>query len=250
MDPVAADGFGRAVDAYERGRPAYPLEALAWLVAALRIGPKTTVVDVGAGTGKFTAQLIPTGATIVAVEPIDAMRATLTANLPTVVALPGTAEALPLETASADAIVAAQAFHWFNIPAAAAEFHRVLRPGGRLGVIWNERDTSVDWAKELDAIVEPYRGDGPHPRSQRDVELGDRFGPPQHADFSHVQVVDLSTLRDRVASMSFVAVLPADERTRVLEGVAALVARQPTTAGRSAFPLPYRTSAWWAERRS
>jgi SAM-dependent methyltransferase len=248
MDPVAAEGFRRAADAYERGRPAYPLEAVAWLVQALRIGPETTVVDVGAGTGKFTAQLVPTGATIIAVEPIDAMRATLTAHLPTVVALSGMAEALPLETASADAIVAAQAFHWFNVPLAVAEFHRVLRPGGRLGVIWNERDTSVDWARELDAIVESYRGERPHPRSQRDAELGDLFGSPQHADFSHEQLVDVATLRDRVASMSFVAVLPDIERARVLDRVAALVARHPATAGRAAFPLPYRTNAFWAER--
>jgi SAM-dependent methyltransferase len=250
MNPVAAEGFGRAVDAYERGRPSYPLEAVAWLVEALRIGPGTTVVEVGAGTGKFTAQLIPTRATIVAVEPIDAMRATLAANLPSVTAQPGTAEALPLERSSADAIVAAQAFHWFNVAAAAAEFHRVLRPGCRLGVIWNERDTSVGWAGELDAIIEMYRGEGPHPRSQRDVELGDRFGPQQHADFSHGQVVDVPTLRDRVASISFIAVLPDDERSRVLDRVAGLVARHPATAGRSTFRLPYRTSAWWAERPS
>jgi SAM-dependent methyltransferase len=249
MDPVAAMGFRRAFDAYERGRPAYPLEAVVWLVEALRIGPETTVVDVGAGTGKLTSQLVPTGATIVAIEPIDTMRAVLAANLPTVTAHPGTAEALPLQTASADAIVAAQALHWFNIPAAAAEFSRVLRPSGRLGVIWNERDTSVDWANELDSIVEPYQREGPHRRSQREVELGDQFGPLQHADFSHVQVVDLDTLRDRVASMSYIAVLPDEERMRVLDRVAALAATHPAMAGRAAFRLPYRTSAWWAERR-
>jgi SAM-dependent methyltransferase len=250
MHHVAAEGFKRAANVYDRGRPGYPLEAVTWLVEALRIRPETTVVDVGAGTGKFTAQLVPTEATIIAVEPIDAMRSTLAAHLPTVVALPGTAEALPLETASADAIVAAQAFHWFNVARAVAEFHRVLRDGGRVGVIWNERDTSVDWAGELDAIVEPYRGAGPHPRSQRDVEFGDRFGPPRHADFSHAQLVDLPTLRDRVASMSFVAVLPDAERARVLDRVVELVARHPATAGRAAFSLPYRTHAFWADRRS
>jgi SAM-dependent methyltransferase len=250
MHPVAAEGFQRAANVYDRGRPAYPLEAVAWLVEALRIGPETTVVDVGAGTGKFTAQLVPTGATIIAVEPIDAMRSTLAGQLPAVVALLGTAEALPLETGSADAIVAAQAFHWFDVARAVTEFHRVLRDGGRVGVIWNERDTSVDWARELDAIVEPYRGASPHPRSQRDVVLGDLFGPLQHADFSHAQLVDLPTLRDRVASMSFVAVLSEAERARVLDRVADLVARHPATAGRAALSLPYRTHAFWAERRS
>jgi SAM-dependent methyltransferase len=250
MHPVAAEGFHRAANVYDRGRPAYPLEAVAWLVEALRIGPEATVVDVGAGTGKFTAQLAPTGATIIAVEPIDAMRSTLSAHLPTVVALAGTAEALPLQTASANAIVAAQAFHWFNLAAAVAEFHRVLRDGGRVGVIWNERDTSVDWAGELDAIVEPYRGAGPHPRSQGDVEFGDLFGPLHHADFSHAQLVDVPMLRDRVASMSFVAVLPEVERARVLDRVADLAARHPAMSGRAAFSLPYRTHAFWVERRS
>jgi len=248
MHPVAAEGFRRAANAYQRGRPAYPAEAVAWLVEALRIGPGTAVVDVSAGTGKFTAQLVPTGATIIAVEPVDTMRATLIADLPTVTALPGTAEGLPLATASADAIVVAQAFHWFNAPVALREFHRVLRPGGRLGVIWNERDTTVDWPRELDEIVEPFRRGAPHPRSQRDVDLGDLFGPPVRADLSHVQSVDIEGLRDRVASMSFIAVLADDERAKVLDRVAALAASHPATAGRKVFPIPYRTTALWAER--
>jgi SAM-dependent methyltransferase len=203
---------------------------------------------VGAGTGKFTALLVPTGATIIAVEPIETMRATLTADLPTVTALHGTAEALPLAASSANAIVAAQAFHWFDVPVALGEFQRVLRPAGRLGVIWNERDTTVDWARELDEIVEPFRRGAPHPRSHRDFDLGDLFGPPVLADFDHVQRLDFKGLRDRVASMSFIAVLADDERAKVLDRVAALAASHPAMVGRKVFAIPYRTFALWAER--
>jgi SAM-dependent methyltransferase len=248
MDPVAAEGFGRSVAAYERGRPDYPAAAVAWIVDALRIQPGMTIVDVGAGTGTFTAQLVSTGATIIAVEPVDAMRAALIAAVPTVTALAGTAEVLPLESGSADAIVVAQAFHWFNVPAAGAEFHRVLTDGGRLGVIWNERDTSVDWARELDAIVEPYRGPKAHPGSHRDIDLGRWFASPRRAHFDHQQIVNVATLRDRVASMSFIAVLPDHERARVLERVVELVARHPDTAGLETFVLPYQTHAFWSKR--
>src|SRR5437588_5658396 len=110
----ARRGFERHADAYERGRPNYPAEATAWLVTKLGLGPGRTVVDVGAGTGKLTRALLPSGATVIAVEPVAAMRAVLKRELPTVQAMNGTAESLPLPDASADAIVVGQAFHWFD----------------------------------------------------------------------------------------------------------------------------------------
>jgi SAM-dependent methyltransferase len=143
--------------------------------------------------------------------------------------------------------VVAQAFHWFDVPSAAAEFHRVLRPDGRLGVVWNERDESVDWVAELNGIVEPYRGAEPRAGSQRNVGLGDLFGPLQNAEFRHAQMIDVAMLTDLVASMSYVAVLPDDERAKVLDRVIALTVRHPAIAGRATFPLSYRTSAFWTE---
>jgi SAM-dependent methyltransferase len=119
------------------------------------------VADVGAGTGKFTPLLAATGADVIAIEPVDAMRAQIVARQPTVRALPGTAQALGLPGASLDAIVCAQAFHWFADRAALDEFARVLKPGARLGLVWNVRDESVDWVAALTRIMTPYEGDAP-----------------------------------------------------------------------------------------
>jgi SAM-dependent methyltransferase len=249
MHPVAAEGFGRSVEAYRRSRPSYPPQAIAWLVDVLRIGPASVVVDVGAGTGKLTAQLRPTGARIVAIEPLAAMRAALAADLPEVEVFDGTAEDLPLADATADAIVVGQAFHWFDLEHALPELRRVLKLGGRLAVIWNDLDTRVDWVERFNAIIAVPREGTPHPSSAREADLGRLFGPRHHAEFTHAHVHDRTSLHERVASMSFVAVLPDEERTRVHERVTELLATHLDTAGRETVELPYITGVFWAERR-
>jgi SAM-dependent methyltransferase len=248
MHPVAEEGFGRTVGAYRRSRPSYPPEAAEWLANALGIGPGSTVVDVGAGTGLYTAQLTARGATVIAVEPLEAMRDALAEELPDVLVLAGTAESLPLDSGSADAIVAAQSFHWFDGPTTLPEFHRVLRPGGRLGVIWNELDTGVGWVRQLNDIIAVPRTGTPHPSEARLDDLGELFGRPEHAEFRHAHLHDRASLLQRVASMSFVAVLPDHEREAVFAQVAALIDSHPQTAGRDSFDLPYLTDAWWAQR--
>src|ERR1700761_4890891 len=126
----ARRGFQVGAAAYERGRPSYPGEAIAWLAEDLDLGPGRTVLDVGAGTGKLTRELVASGASVVAVEPVPAMRAVLEQTVPGAQAMDGTAEALPFGDQSVDAIAVAQAFHWFDVPRTLAEFHRVLRPTG------------------------------------------------------------------------------------------------------------------------
>jgi ubiquinone/menaquinone biosynthesis C-methylase UbiE len=125
---------------YERARPEYPAEAIAWITRELDLREGRTVADLGAGTGKLTRALIATGARVIAVEPGDAMLAELHRVLPGVAALRGAAEAIPLADESVDAITAGSAFHWFRHEEALPELHRVLRPGGALGVLWNSRD--------------------------------------------------------------------------------------------------------------
>src|ERR687892_1627286 len=158
---AAARGFETAAERYERGRPSYPDEVVAFLIQALDIGERTDVVELGAGTGKFTELIVPTGARIVAVEPVSAMRQALERNCPSVTVLDGIAEEIPLVEASADAVVAAQAFHWFDADRALHEIHRVLSPDGALGVTWNVRDEATDWSERLTAIFDRLSGDGP-----------------------------------------------------------------------------------------
>jgi SAM-dependent methyltransferase len=247
-------GFGtaRAVAAYERGRPGYPPEAVAELVGVLAIGPGATVLDLAAGSGKLTRQLLPAAARLVAVEPSPAMRDRLAAAAPGVRVLEGTAEAIPLPDGSLDAVTVGQAFHWFDGPRAVAELHRVLRPGGRVGLLWNVRDESVPWMARITAIVDRHAGDTPRYRDGRwrtafDASAG--FTPLQVRGFSHWHELDREGLLDRFASISFVAALPDRARARVLAEIEQVVEAEPSLAGPGPVRVPYRTDLFWAERR-
>jgi SAM-dependent methyltransferase len=137
---LAAPSFARSADAYERARPGYAPEAVAFLAERLGLGPGRVVVDLAAGTGKLARQLVPSGARVVAVEPLAEMRSLIPAGIEV---LDGTAEAIPLPDASGDAVTVAQAFHWFDAQAALREIERVLRPGGLLALVSNRRDPSA-----------------------------------------------------------------------------------------------------------
>lgn len=247
IEDVAARGFGSASDAYERGRPSYPHEAVRLLIDELGLGPSSTVVDLAAGTGKLTRLLVPTGARLVAVEPVASMRAVLTEVVPAAVVMAATAEALALAGGSVDAVVVAQAFHWFRVDEALAEVARVLRPGGGLAMLWNERDESVPWVAELSALVR--WDDRPVPAYQgvdwpSTVAAVGAFAPMGRARFTIDQELDAATLVDRVLSTSYVAAWPAPEQDRLAEAVRRLVADLPPR-----FVLPYRTDVFWCRRR-
>ncbi len=143
---------------YERGRSGYPPEAVSWLVEVLGIDQGTAVVDLAAGTGKFTRLLVAPAGQVVAVEPVAAMRAELARVVPKARVLGAAAEAIPLRARAVQAITVAQAFHWFDPARALPEMHRILRPGGRVGLIWNRADTSVPWVARLDALRSPNKG--------------------------------------------------------------------------------------------
>lgn len=246
---AAFRGFSRAVEAYERGRPGYPQEAVATLAGALGIEPGRRVLDLAAGTGKLTRALEPAGAELLAVEPLNEMRAALVRASPRVTALAGTAEAIPLADGSVDAVVVGSAFHWFRGAEALAEIHRVLRPRGGLGLLWNARDESVPWVAELTAIMEPHRGNAPRFASGAWRAAFDRsrlFSPLASASFRHVHRLPTEAVVARVASVSFVAALPAAEREGVLDSVRRLLGRDPATRDRELVEVPYRTDVFWA----
>jgi SAM-dependent methyltransferase len=247
----AARGFALAPDDYELGRPMYPFAAVRRLVRELRIRPQSTVLDLAAGTGKLTRLIAQLGAEVIAVEPVDAMRERLIETVPGAKAMSGVAEEIPLPDESMDAVTVGQAFHWFDGDAAIDEIHRVLRPGRRLGLIWNVKDESVDWVRQLAEIIEPYRGSAPRVASGAWKDAFERtslFTPIERARFSFVHDVDAAALTARVTSISFIAALAPVVRERVVAQVRELVETHPETRGRDVFPLRYRTGVYWCER--
>jgi SAM-dependent methyltransferase len=248
VNPEAARGFSAGADAYERGRPSYPIEAVELVVGALGLGAGRRAVDLGAGTGKFTELLVGSGAEVVAVEPVAEMRAKLVATLPEVAAVDGTGEAIPLDDHSVDAAVSAQAFHWFDPSRAVPEIIRVLRPGGGLALVWNQRDESVPWVAEMSRITgwtveAPYRRE----TDWAAVVAGaahDRLTPMQKSSFPYEQLVDREMLLDRVRSISYLAAGPSERLDNVLAEVLDLVWDFPAR-----FALPYRTDVWIGHRK-
>jgi SAM-dependent methyltransferase len=237
INETAAIGFARSAEAYELGRPGYPAAAL----ELLSLSSAMTVLDLAAGTGKLTRALTETGASVIAVEPVAEMRAALPES---VRALDGTAEAIPLEEASVDLVTVAQAFHWFDGPAALREIHRVLRPGGRLAILWNRRVEDAPVNQAIEALVEPHRMGTPTHRGDawRTVfERSSLFGPLEEHVFAAEQVLDEDGLAARICSISFIARLPEPERAGLLARARELTAGGPVT-------VPYRTEVQVADR--
>jgi SAM-dependent methyltransferase len=240
-----ASSFGVAAATYERGRPPYPPEALDWL---LRPGARR-VLDLGAGTGKLTRQLVARGLDVVAVEPLEGMRRELSQVLPDTPVLDGTAEHLPLPDGSVDAVLAAQAWHWVDPERAAPEVARVLAPGGTLGLIWNERDDRESWVTGLNRIVDEsgskmaadaMRADNDHDHPR----VGPPFGPLELHQVRWAHQTSLPEVLDMIASRSYVILLPPDQRETLLASVRRLLETHPALAGQPGIALPYVTWCW------
>lgn len=223
--------FGSEAAAYERGRPSYPPEAIDWLLPA----GAHDVLDLGAGTGKLTTRLVERGLDVIAVDPIPEMLELLTNSLPDTPALLGTAEEIPLADNSVDAVLVAQAWHWFDPERAVKEVSRVLRPGGRLGLVWNTRDERSGWVKDLGRII------GPEHDPNSEVALGEPFGEIERHQVEWTSYLTPQALIDLVASRSYCITSPERVRTQTLEQVRELLTTHPALAHSSGLALPYVT---------
>jgi SAM-dependent methyltransferase len=231
-------------EAYERGRPEYPAEAIRWLAGP----PSGRVLELGAGTGKLTRGLVALGHDVTAVEPAGEMRALLDAEVPAATVLAGSAEALPLGDGSVDTVVAAQAFHWFEHDLALREIARVLRPGGRLGLVWNMRDDSVPWVARLESVLGPERLEHGWPVDV--LAASALFGDVEQASFRHEQRVDRSRLRDLVLSRSAVATAEPALRDQILAGVESIYDDEAARTGADSLVVPYVTYCFRAAKPS
>jgi SAM-dependent methyltransferase len=251
VHPVAGTGFALGAEVYATSRPGYPTEVDGWLRDRLGIGPGSVVAEVGAGTGKFTPALIAAGPEVIAVDPVPEMLAQLSAALPEIRTVVAPAQKLPFADSSIDAIVCATAFHWFATAETLAEFRRVLRPGGALGLIWNTRDASVPWVAQLSEITNRHQGD-----AIRETSNAWRapFPAPGFTTLYEtlMRYAHRGTPEDvivgRTLSTSFIAALPDDTKADVVEQVRTLIAATPELAGQAEVAFPYVTAAYDCRR--
>ncbi len=248
---AAASGYSAGADTYVKGRPDYPPELLAWLRSAAGVEAGSTVVDLGAGTGKFTKLLVASGAKVIAIEPVAEMLVRLKADLPGAEGLQGTATAMPLPDASADVVVCAQAFHWFATREALDDIVRVLRPGGRLALVWNLRDASVPWVARMDAIASAREGDVPrfYKGTWRQAFPHARLGDLAASEFTHAHTGSPDdVIVKRVLSTSFISALAAEPRQQVEAELRTLIDSEPALRGQAVVSVPYRTFAYCARK--
>jgi ubiquinone/menaquinone biosynthesis C-methylase UbiE len=248
VNPQAARAFGSQAEAYERGRPGWPADAVAGLLERFGSG---TVLDLAAGTGKLTRVLAERADTVIAIEPVEGMRRVLREQLPHVRAIDSTAEAMPLPNDCVDAVFVAEAFHWFDPPVAAAEIARVLKPGGGLALLWNTPGwEGLDWFAELHEIVMEHRGPGAS--NMRDtvpwraaLEAEPRFGRLHDEEATHDHVTTADELLDQIASFSSIGALPPDRLAAALAACREVLARH----GVDRLTLTYRTLITWAQTK-
>jgi SAM-dependent methyltransferase len=228
---------------YDRVRPGYPADSADWLIRSVgRTAGAADAADIGAGTGKFTALLVERGLAVTAVDPSTDMLAQLRRTLPGVIALEGTAEATGLADAVFDVVSVAQAWHWCDPRLASTELARILRPGGVLGLIWNQLDTSVPWVHRLSRIM--HAGDVHKP------DFRPAVGPEFAGLESHltrwedpVTTVDIVEL---AKSRSYYLAAGESTRAKVRANLDWYLHEHLAHSGGAVIGLPYLTQTWRA----
>lgn len=248
-DPLSVENrrqsFGAVASDYDRYRPGYPPAFMERLLGGNGIGPGSTVLDLGAGTGQLTRTLLRLGYEVIAVEPDDRMRAVLAARHPAVRALAGSAENIPLADSTVDAVFGGQMWHWVDPARAVPELGRVMRSGGRLNVLWSMRDDRVPWIRRLSKQVvlpDPYRlfDDSVVP------EFGDPFGPMSRDEFEFTHELTPDEFLAGLGTLSTVTLAP--DRNEQLARAAAMVESDPDLAHLDLIRVPYVCKSFSASR--
>ncbi len=238
-----AQSFALVAEEYERGRPSYPSSAIRWLLG----DEPLDVVDLGAGTGKLTSALVAAGHRVVAVEPLDEMRAILSERVPEAQVTAASAESTGLAPASADAVVAGAAFHWFDRARTFPEVARILRSRGVLGLLGNGFDTSASWVRRLQEILGgPRLGRRGHWPSEEELLVWFDEIDEQRFELDHW--VDRQRLLDLAGSRSSVAMLGPEERQALLGQIGTLWDEETELRGREQVTLRYLTRVRRARR--
>lgn len=242
---AAAAGFGRDASTYQRARPSYHPDLVARFVGQYGSG---AVLEIGAGTGIFTRQIVDRRVSVVAVEPVEGMRRRLLDRVPGIDVLDGTAEDLPVDADAFDTVVVAQSFHWFDFQPALDEIHRTLRRGGHLVTVWNVKDGDAAWFKQYMEIVDRYAGDTPRHADMRwraAIDADPRFDMVDDWRIDHPAPMDRAGIVSRALSTSFIAALSEEDRDSVAAEI--LHVLEPVD---EPLDFPYRAElqAWRTDR--
>lgn len=229
--------FGEVAENFDHVRPDYPQAAVEWLTGPGRL----TVIELGAGTGKLTRRLAEAGHDVLAVEPAPEMISVLQEQVKGVRSAVATAEAIPAPSRSADVVVAGHSFHWFDKAEALPEIARVLRPGGRLAIAWNLRDSAIPWVKKLDRILETDREEM---LDLSALEASPRFGAIERQTFRGWVEHTKPSLLELVRSRPAVQLMDERRRENLLDDVAALY--DDYGRGTAGMRLPYITECYFA----
>jgi SAM-dependent methyltransferase len=232
-----AASFDQAAEVYERSRPEYPEEAIEWLLPP----GAETVLDLGAGTGKLTRALTARGLSVFAVDPSPKMLEQLRNAVPGAIVHQGTAEDIPLGSASVDAVLVAQAWHWVDQDVALRSVARVLRPGGTLGLVWNYRDDRVPWVERLTEAMHPATGE--LFLDNNVIETGP-FGPIEEAQFEWSMPFDRGALIELLKSRSYYITASPERQAELEAAVHNLLDHDPDVGGQTSWEMPYRTRAF------
>lgn len=230
---------------YDAARPNYPEDVFDYFTAAFGLNQSMHVLDLGAGSGIFSRQLQPLVGSVTAVEPSESMRESFRSSNSGMEVLDGSDISIPMGDGSVDAVFVAQAFHWFDAPRALEEIHRVLVPGGGLGLVWNERDETVEWVAALSRAMQwdtrqPYEVG----KDFTDVISAGPFTKVERVEFAHTQSLSREGLVQRVLTTSYISAMEQEERDQLMRSVRTVVDRLTEP-----IVLPYVTTAYTARAR-
>ena len=251
LHPAAQKGFSSAAELYQHARPDYPQDIIMWLKTELELNQDSVVVDLGAGTGKFLPYLKQITPHIIAVEPVSEMLEQLKIVHPDVQAIQARSDEIPLQNASIDAVLCAQSFHWFANAESLKEIHRILKPHGHLGLIWNQRDEQVDWVKALADLLASHEGDTPRfhsglwKKAFETSEMQTYFQLPKLMTFQqpHRGTVE-HVVSQRLLSTSFIAAMPDVWQVQMKQQFEKLVYDYTGKNPQDEIIFPYMTYAY------
>ncbi|MEN8274888.1 class I SAM-dependent methyltransferase [Acinetobacter seifertii] len=248
LHPAAQKGFSSAAELYQQVRPNYPAEIVSWLQECLQIHENSTVIDLGSGTGKFLPYLKQTHADILAVEPIGEMLQQLQQAYTDIKTLQAFSHAIPLNDQQIDAVICAQSFHWFDNMETLTEIHRILKPQGHLGLVWNQRDERTNWVKALADFLLPLEGDTPRYHSENwkkvfenqnlfSFESLETFSQSQHGTVEQV-------VSKRLLSTSFIAAMTEKDQLQLKAQFEKIVYDFTGLGPQDQIDFPYVTYAY------